>query len=213
MIKNVIGATLALILTVSATSADAQTRRRSNDNVADQLNAQVLEVLRPSAADPVTTAAAVTPTVAAPASTGMNLSRIYLGMNAGSNFRDSTDYQVGGLVGYQFHRNLAGELTYDYNRQNNGGDGQMVMGNLVASQRLGETAVTPYVLAGGGMCCNAFGMRDSGSNLALYNVGGGVRLNIVSNVDLDARYRYVGAFNAGETYNQHMVTGGLNIRF
>jgi len=87
------------------------------------------------------------------------------------------------------------------------------MGNLVASQRLGETAVNPYVLAGAGVGWNAFGERGTGDNLALYNVGGGVRLNLVSNIDLDARYRYVGAFNSGETYNQHMVTGGLNIRF
>ena len=211
MIKNVIGATLALVLTVSATSADAQTRRRNNDNVADQLNAQVLEALRPATvAAPVTAAPAATSTAASP---GSAPSGVYLGMNAGSNFRESTNYQVGGLVGYQFHPNLAGELTYDYNRQNNSENGQMVMGNLVASRRIGQTAVTPYVLAGGGVGWNMFGMRDNGSNLALYNVGGGVRINIVSNVDLDARYRYVGAFNTGETYNQHMVTGGLNVRF
>jgi len=208
MIKNVIGAALALVLTASA--ADAQSRRANNDNVADQLNAQVLQILRPA---PVAAAPAATPAPTPAANPGMNLTGIYMGLNAGSNFRDSSDYQVGGLVGYQFHQNFAGEVTYDYNRQNNGSDGQMVMGNLVASHRLGQTAITPYALAGAGVGWNAFGGRGDGTNLALYNVGGGLRVNIVSNVDLDARYRYVGAFNGGETYNQHMVTGGLNIRF
>lgn len=208
MIKNVIGAALALMLTAGA--ADAQNRRANNDNVADQLNAQVLQVLRPA---PAAAAAPAAATPAPASNPGVNLTGIYMGLNASSNFRDSSDYQIGGLVGYQFHQNFAGEITYDYNRQTRAGDGQMVMGNLVASRRLGQTAITPYVLAGGGVGWNAFGNRGDGTNLALYNVGGGVRINIVSNVDFDARYRYVGAFNGGETYNQHMVTGGLNIRF
>lgn len=202
----------AVALAMVAGTASAQTRVNPNRS-ADVLNQRVLEVLQAREVAPVAAAPVAPAPVAATASPGMNLTGIYLGANAGSNFRDSSDYQLGGLVGYQFHRNFAGEITYDYNRQTNGNDGQMVMANLVASQRLGETAITPYALAGAGVGWNAFGERGDGANLALYNVGAGIRLNIVSNVDLDARYRYVGAFNSGETYNQHMLTGGLNIRF
>lgn len=198
-------------MAMAAIPAMAQTRVNPNRS-ADLLNQQVLDALQSRNATPVAAAPAPAP-VPAPVGPGMNLTGIYLGVNAGSNFRNGTDYQVGGVMGYQFHRNLAGEITYDYNRTNNATNGQMVMANLVASQRLGQTAITPYVLAGAGMGWNAFGVRDTGSNLALYNVGAGVRLNIVSNVDLDARYRYVGTFNAGEGYNQQVVTGGLNIRF
>lgn len=200
----------AAALAMIAGAASAQTRVNP-DRSADVLNQRVLEVLQAREVAPVV--AAPVAAAPAPASPGMNLTGIYLGANGGSNFRNSTDYQIGGLIGYQFHPNFAGELTYDYNRQNSGNDGQMVMANLVASHRLGQTAITPYALAGAGVGWNAFGDRNDGSNLALYNVGGGVRLNLVSNVDLDARYRYVGAFNSGDTYNQQMVTGGLNIRF
>jgi opacity protein-like surface antigen len=200
-------------LLVTAMPANAQNRRANNDQVADQLNARVLEVLR-AGQTPVAPVATVAPTmVTAPAPVASPLTGVYVGANAGSNFRDTTDYQVGGILGYQFNRNLAAELTYDYMQLNNRTDGQMVMGNVVYSRQLGQTALTPYVLVGTGMGWNALGVRNTGSNLALYNVGGGVRLNLVRNVDLDARYRYVGAFDDSLNGNYHAVTGGLNYRF
>lgn len=203
---------LVAALAIMAGTASAQTRVNP-DRSADVLNQRVLEVLRSQPAT-VAAPAAPAPVVAPATSAGMNLSGVYLGVNTGSNFREGQDYRLGALAGYQFHPNLAAELTYDYARQDNGRDGQMVMGNLVASRRLGTTALTPYVLGGAGVGWNAYGATNNGSNLALYNVGGGLRLNIVSNVDFDARYRYVGAFNTGDsTYNQHVLTGGLNIRF
>jgi len=90
-------------------TADAQTRVNP-DRSADQLNARVLEVLQARQTTPVVAApVAVAPTPAP--SAGMNLTGIYAGVNAGSNFRDGSDYQLGGVLGYQFHRNLAAELT------------------------------------------------------------------------------------------------------
>lgn len=203
-------AALAVAIALAAGTADAQTRVNP-DRSADQLNARVLEVLQ------AREQAAPAP-VAAPAPTppAMTLTGVYLGVNLGSNWQDNTDYSVGAVAGYQFHRNLAAEVTYDNVQLGNGNgfnDGQMVMANLVASQRLGATSLTPYVLAGAGVGWNQLGERGTGDNLALYNVGGGLRVNLVSNVDIDARYRYVGAFNDAADGNSHLVTAGLNIRF
>lgn len=212
-------ALVAAAVALAAGTADAQTRVNPNRS-ADQLNSRVLEVLRnrevttsPVMVLPTTVVTAPAPVPAPVATPGMNLAGIYVGVNSGSNFRDSTDYQVGGVIGYQFHRNLAAEVTYDYNRSNQVNNGQMTMANLVYSRQLGQTAVTPYVLAGAGMGWNAHGTRGTGTNQALYNVGGGVRVNLVRNVDLDARYRYVAAFNDNDAQNQHMMTAGVNLRF
>lgn len=201
----------AAALALVTGTADAQTRVNPNRS-ADQLNARVLEVLQAREVAPLPTP----PAAPAPAPAPMTLTGVYLGGNMGSNFQDNTDYTLGAVVGWQFHRNLAAEITYDYIRLGNDtnmNDGQMVMGNLVASQRLGNTSITPYVLAGAGVGWNGMGERGTGDNLALYNVGGGVRLNLVSNIDVDARYRYVGAFNDTADGNQQVLTAGLNIRF
>lgn len=204
----------ALALALVAGTADSQTRTNPNRS-ADQLNARVLEVLQAREAASTPVVAAPTP-APAPAPAPMTLSGIYLGANMGSNFQDNTDYTLGAVVGYQFAPNWAAEITYDYLRNSSNvrsTDGQMVMGNVVYSRRLGNTSITPYALAGAGIGWNGMGERATGDNLALYNVGGGLRINLVSNIDVDARYRYVGAFNDGEAGNSHMVTGGLNIRF
>ena len=201
----------AAALALVTGTADAQTRVNPNRS-ADQLNARVLEVLQAREVAPLPTP----PAAPVPAPAPMTLTGVYLGGNMGSNFQDNTDYTLGAVVGWQFHRNLAAEITYDYIRLGNDtnmNDGQMVMGNLVASQRLGNTSITPYVLAGAGVGWNGMGERGTGDNLALYNVGGGVRLNLVSNIDVDARYRYVGAFNDTADGNQHVLTAGLSIRF
>ena len=201
----------ALALAFTAGTADAHNRPNPNRS-ADQLNARVLEVIQPrEVAAPAPVAAAP-----APAPAPMTLSGIYLGGNMGSNFQDSTDYTVGAVVGYQITPNIAAEITYDYLRNTStvrATDGQMVMGNVVYSRRLGNTSITPYALAGAGIGWNGMGEAGTGNNLALYNVGGGLRINLVSNIDVDARYRYVGAFNDGDAGNSHMGTVGFNIRF
>ena len=136
---------------------------------------------------------------------------MYVGVNTGGNFRDHTRTSVGAVVGYQLTRNVAAEVTYDYNNTHALNNGQLVMGNLVVGHRMG--AFTPYALAGAGMGWNAYGTHGTGTNQGLYNVGGGMRVNLVSNIDLDARYRYVAGFNTADTFHQHLVTGGVNLRF
>ncbi len=198
-------------LMASAASVSAQTRVNP-DRSADVLNARVLEVLR-AGQQPVAPATVPATTVTAPAPAVSPLAGVYVGGFAGSNFRDATDYQVGGVLGYQFRRNWAAELTYDYNQLNNRTDGQMVMANVVYGRTVGQTGITPYALVGAGMGWNNLGVSNTGSNVALYNVGGGVRYSVTSNVDLDARYRYVGAFDDSLGTNYNVVTGGINVRF
>lgn len=204
---------IAVAATMIAGTADAHNRVNPNRS-ADQLNARVLEVLQAREAPAPAAVVPVAPTV--PAAPAHPFTGVYLGANVGSNWQDNTDYTLGVVAGYQFHRNLAAEITYDYLRLGNGSgfnNGQMVMGNLVASQQLGSTSITPYVLAGAGIGWNQAGERGTGNNLAIYNVGAGVRVNLIGNVDLDARYRYVGAFDNTTDGNSHMATAGLNIRF
>jgi opacity protein-like surface antigen len=225
-------ALVAAAMSLIAGTAGAQTRVNPNQS-ADQLNARVLEVLREGRSAPAAVVArapmATTPpvTVTAAASTGL-----YVGVNAGSNFRTNSDYSVGGSVGYQFTPNYAAEVTYDYNAMtqshtvlthgkshtvHTNGNGQAAMVNGVYSRRIGHSAFIPYVLAGVGMGWNGLGVNGTGSNAALYNVGGGVRVNLVAGVDLDARYRYIAPIDntngAAHGYTQHVVTGGLRFNF
>ena len=193
----------------ASTASYAQTRVNP-DRSADVLNARVLEVLRQNQV-PAPAATVPATTVTAPAATSA-LNGVYLGAFAGSDFRNATNYQLGGQLGYQFRPNWAGELTYDYKELNNRNDGQMVLANVVYSRRIGESRVTPYALMGAGVGWNAFGANNTGNNLALYNVGAGVRVNLINNLDLDARYRVVGGFTENSpVYN--VLTGGLALRF
>ena len=229
---NIISMLIVAGTVLASASVSAQTRVNPNRS-ADQLNAQVLEVLREGRAAPapvvVSAPVATTPpvTVTAAASSG-----IYMGVNAGSNFRTNSDYSVGGSVGYQFTPNYAAEVTYDYNAMTQSttvlthghshtvqtnGNGQVVMVNGVYSRRIGDSAFIPYVLAGAGVGWNGMGVNGTGSNAALYNVGGGVRVNLVGGVDLDARYRYIAPIDntngSANGYTQHVVTGGLRFNF
>jgi len=166
-------------------------------------------------------------TVTAAGSTG-----VYVGVNAGSNFRTNSDYSVGGSVGYQFTPNYAAEVTYDYNAMSQShtvltrgkshtvqtnGNGQAAMLNGVYSRRIGTSAFTPYVFAGMGMGWNNLGVTGTQSNATLYNVGAGLRVNLTSGVDFDARYRYIAPIDNSNGYangyTQHVVTGGLRVNF
>jgi opacity protein-like surface antigen len=204
-------ATLVAVALIS-TTANAQTRRANNDRVADQLNAQVLEVLRAGQAPvtPVAVPVAATPTTTVAAASPRG---VYVGVNAGSNFRTGSDYQVGGSVGYQFTPNYAAEVTYDYNDITRISNSQAVMFNGVYSRRIGTSPVTPYALAGAGMGWNGLGVSGTGSNATLYNVGAGVRVNVSGPVDLDVRYRYMAPFDFTNGYTQHVFTGGMRVNF
>jgi opacity protein-like surface antigen len=201
---------MAGAMLMATTTTQAQTAGATNRS-GPQLDAHVQEFWRHQGAQ---STSAVVATSAVNTTSGTSaLSGVYVGANVGNTFRDATEWQAGVVVGYQFRTNWAVEATYDFNRMDQGVNGQNVMANLVYSRPWGTTGVTPYVLAGAGVGWNASGERGSGDNLALYNVGGGVRVNVYRGLDLDARYRYVGAFEEDSRGNTHMLTLGAIYKF
>jgi opacity protein-like surface antigen len=177
-------------------------------STADQLNAQVLQLLRPAPAV-VSSPAPVSP--AAPRNASF-----YVGANMGQNWQVANNYTVGAVAGYRFNSLLGAEVTYDYVRNNSRAafrDAHMFMINGVISHDLGLFGLTPYALAGVGVGWNGMGMQNTGSNQALWNVGTGVRVNLVNSVDLDTRYRYLATFERQNNPGTHMVTLGVNFRF
>lgn len=202
-------ALLASAMALSSSFAMAQQRPRVT---ADTLNAQQLELIRADSFDRPQTPAGRDPDVVTPVPSNLTLSGLYVGANAGSTFENNSDYTVGLSVGYQFTPNFGAEVTYDYNQRSND-SGQLAMVNGVAGLPLFNGRVTPYALAGVGAGFDYFGNRNNSNDTEMmYNVGGGVRFNVVGGLDLDVRYRYVGSFDStGRDAN--LVTGGVNYRF
>lgn len=143
------------------------------------------------------------------------LQGVYVGANVGTNFLDRSDVTVGAVAGYQFTPVWGAEVTYDYQRFNSAAafrDAQQVFVNGTYGRTV--SGVTPYVLAGVGLGWNNLGTNSTGDAQTLYNVGAGVRVPVVARVDLDARYRYLGTFNANQNLpNAHVATVGARFRF
>jgi opacity protein-like surface antigen len=72
-------------------------------------------------------------------------------------------------------------------------------------------SVTPYVLAGTGWGFNGAGDKHKNTQ-TLWNVGGGMMVNLNRNWQLDARYRYVESWD-GNRAAENLVGMGLNYRF
>ena len=139
---------------------------------------------------------------------------LYIGGAVGSSLRDNSQTAVGAAVGYQFHPNFRVEAAYDLDPRTNRDNGHLLMANAIAQYRIPTSVVTPYVLAGAGMGFDTYGKAANGDVTAVYNVGGGVRLAVSTNVELDARYRYIGHFdNAPGLQSANMFTVGANWRF
>ncbi len=129
----------------------------------------------------------------------------YAGVRGGVVFNDNITAGVG--AGYQFNQFVRSEINYDYlNNDNNRTNG--LTSNIGTVNMIGQyqvAAFTPYALAG-------IGYRWSDAkNEGVWNVGAGVRYNVVENVELDARYRYISSFQNERAGN--LFTLGLNYKF
>ena len=141
----------------------------------------------------------------------------YVGVNAGGNVRSNQNVQytpgnIGGVVGYNFSKNFAIEVTLDqafkkgrYNQET----GAIVNG--VVASPYGYLNFTPYVLAGVGTQTKDVYSGINGLE-KIYNVGGGIKYDLNPNWDVDARYRYVNTFN-DSGYDAHIFTLGTNYKF
>lgn len=203
-LKSMLMATAVMV----AVSSPSFAQRRLSTT--EQLNQRQLDVIAADDFARGQATANVNPDVVTPTPVNLNLSGFYVGINGGSTFESNSDFTIGGLVGYQLTPNFAAELAYDFNQRSNQDNGQLLMVNAVAGYPMFNNRVTPYALAGLGAGFDYFG-NSNGNAETVYNVGGGVRINLVSSVDLDVRYRYVSTFNDGNDAN--MLTGGLTFRF
>lgn len=140
-------------------------------------------------------------------------SGFYIGGTVGSTVQDNAQTALGALAGYQFHPNFRLEGTYDYLPQTTGGNSNLVMLNSVAQYRIPSSVITPYLLGGVGVGLDGFGTTN-GDPEAVYALGVGVRAAVSTNVELDARYRYISQFSGGSNAeNASILTVGANFRF
>ena len=134
----------------------------------------------------------------------------FVGVHAGTTnynqnlWSDNTEFRANVRGGYEFSPYARVEANYDYGYSDvSAFRTNTVTGNLIGQYRFGS--VVPYVLVGGGY-------RWSGiKNEAVYNVGGGVRYDLTSRFEVDARYRYVADFN--NRRDENVVTLGVNYKF
>ncbi|CAB4122542.1 Outer membrane protein beta-barrel [uncultured Caudovirales phage] len=139
---------------------------------------------------------------------------VYVGGNLGSSTDSNSRIGMGVVAGYQAVPYARVELDIDHAWRTTG-TGDMVMANVIGQYRIPGSTVTPYVLAGAGYGFDKFGSVKNHGQVALYDVGAGVRIALSQNVELDARYRNVRPIEAhnASLKDQHLLSAGLNYRF
>lgn len=141
-------------------------------------------------------------------------SSFYAGVNVGGNLsKDTQVYSAGVVAGYKVMPFFAIEGTYDFSRPQDkiGGDynyGNTVAVNVVPQYKLPFAPVTAYVLGGVGYKWNSLT-----ENYAIYNVGVGVKYELMSNIDIDARYRRIDGIKSSFKNPEDRGTIGLNYKF
>lgn len=145
--------------------------------------------------------------IAAPDPVNANRSGFYVGGQLGTAVNNDGRISYGALGGFQMGPHIRLEATYD--NASVGKRANMFMGNVIGQYRIPNSVVTPYVLVGTGM--SYFGSQSTGT----YAVGGGVRFAASQSIELDARYRYIGAYDTNYIPHAGMsaITVGVNYRF
>lgn len=132
----------------------------------------------------------------------------YVGAAVGQRVGSDRHTSVGVVVGRQLNENVAVEGQYERAFVRHGDDRarDRLSGNVLLGKRYG--AVSPYVLGGVG-----YEWRKGASDRAVYAVGGGAKFHVTEKVDVDARYRYINAFDSAKRSDDHVVTLGVNVKF
>ena len=126
----------------------------------------------------------------------------FAGPTLGSTWTQGSNLGFDG--GYQLNKYLGFETTYDhvFNAAN---AIDLAAANVVAGYPIEGTKVTPYALVGLGY------QWQWNANQGVWNVGGGLKVDLAKDVVLDARYRYVqGMWNV---QNENVVTVGTIFKF
>ena len=141
-------------------------------------------------------------------------SGLYIGGNLGNGTDDKARMGVGAVVGYQVMPYARVEADFDHAWRTNG-TGNMAMANVIGQYRIPNSTVTPYFLAGAGYGFDKFGSLKKHGEVALYDVGAGVRVAVSQSVELDVRYRNVRAIQDVKVNNkeENLFSAGINYRF
>lgn len=140
---------------------------------------------------------------------GAESSSWYAGVAVGGITSENAWYnnvRVNTSLGHELNSFSRVEATYDYknnNRSENRSHTGMVNG--IGQYKLPYFSLTPYALAGVG-----YRIADV-KNEPVWNVGGGVRYDLTSNIGVDGRYRYLSDFN--RLRDENIVTLGVNYKF
>ena len=143
-------------------------------------------------------------------------SGIYVGGFIGSSTEDKSRLTLGADVGYQVGSYFRAELDIDRAWRTNSKDGYRVTVNGIGQYRIPNTVLTPYVIAGAGYAMDGIAsIKNTNSQVAVWNAGAGVRVGLSQNTELDLRYREVRPFEAAKVSlkQDHVFTAGLNYRF
>lgn len=140
-------------------------------------------------------------------------SGVYIGGNLGSTLDSDSRLTLGGVAGYQLHPNLRVEGAYDYGFMQSG-DGSMLSLNVVPQYRLPNSTVTVYGVGGVGLGWDRWGDLGNGDTRGMYVMGVGARMGVTTNLELDARYRFVNPTdNRNGVADVSVFTVGMNYRF
>ena len=116
------------------------------------------------------------------------------------------DIRLGLMGGYEFNSLMRAELDYDYKNSNHVKDrAHSFVANGIGQFKLPFISVVPYAIAGAG-----YRFSDT-KNEPIWNVGGGVRYELTSNIDLDGRYRYITDFKRKR--DENVVSLGASYKF
>lgn len=136
------------------------------------------------------------------------LTGFYVGADLGYGARGENF--VGGINGGYDFGYFRLEAGYDYMAQGklSGSGVSLATANGIVEYSFG--AITPYALAGIGYSFGG-GSATPWNDKAAYALGGGVRYAVTTNVELDARYRYVAPTD--NRVHDHLLTAGVSYRF
>lgn len=132
----------------------------------------------------------------------------YVGIVTGSSVGSDRHGSVGVTVGRELTPNVTVEGQYEraFGRKGTDATSDRVSGNVLVGQRFG--AVTPYVLGGVG-----YEWRKGAEDRSVYSLGGGAKLHLTEELDLDTRYRHIDAFDNAKRGATDALTFGLNFKF
>ena len=128
----------------------------------------------------------------------------FAGPTVGSTWTQGSNLGFNG--GYQINQYFGLEANYDhvFNQWGNAPI-DLMSGNVVAGYPIAGTKLTPYVLAGLGY------QFQWNANQGVFNVGGGTKINLAKDIDMDVRYRFVQGFSNQQ--NENIVTVGTAFKF